>query len=460
VIRSCAKLAYTHAQTIIDAMSQGNDGECSRDSGERRKIVSSPPVTVHGKHSWAAVVDDVELLHGIASKLRRQRYEDGAVSLDNATFRFCLSEDDSMPSSLTVEARAEANFLIEELMLLANRRAAAFMVENEPNNAFMRRHTPPDPRKVGEFVESLATSNGIHIDFSSSKALCDSLREIEASHPFHLAETIRFMCTRPMKVAQYFCTGDFQDSADWRHYALAFPQYTHFTSPIRRYADICVHRIIDYILTERREEGRLAGGCDGGAIPSEAATKPKKKKVVRKEERRRKKVLDLNSSAPALPSQASLSLQAEYCNQQKLAARNAQDASNRLFMCLYIQNMKELIETKGVLVGVGKKTIDVFLPEFGFDRRIFLEDIIKKYTKCPGTSLRGTYEGAQSGAMLCGVRVAHDREAKEVHVMGTFDGCEEEVVLLKLKALAEVTCQLSIKTHAYLPMDIRANLII
>lgn len=345
-------------------------------------------------------------------------------------------------------------------MLLANISVAEKILECFPASSVLRRHPAPTQKMLGPLVASLR-SIGVDtagMDASSSRSLNACLDGCVRESDEYFNKLVRIIATRCMTQAQYFSSGDFIRS-EFKHYGLAMPVYTHFTSPIRRYADVCVHRILEHIIEARR--AAPVEGADGAAA---SGRRVKKKKVMRREERRggRPAAAGL-STAPGLPTQASLQLQARYCNQQKLAAKNAQDASNRLFMCLYIKSRKRRIETAGVLVGVGKKALDVFLPEFGFDRRIAYVDIVARYAKARAAAgLRSSYEGAPVGAVLRGVRVAHDPEARAARVVGAFgeDGEVVEVTMLRLEVLAQVTCELSVKTHPHLPMDIRASILL
>jgi exosome complex exonuclease DIS3/RRP44 len=107
----------------------------------------------------------------------------------------------------------------------------------------LRRHQPPTREQFAPLVHAAAHAAGIHIDISSSKALADSLDAAQRSDDPYFNKLLRILSTRCMMPAQYFCSGEIMKD-QWHHYGLAAPLYTHFTSPIRRYADILVHRLL------------------------------------------------------------------------------------------------------------------------------------------------------------------------------------------------------------------------
>lgn len=135
----------------------------------------------------------------------------------------------------------EANQMVEEFMLAANVAVAEKILKHFPLCALLRRH--PSPTK--EMLEPLlrtAEAVGLSLDVTSSKALADSLDRAEGDDPY-FNKLIRILTTRCMTQAVYFCSGDLTPP-EYLHYGLASPIYTHFTSPIRRYADVIVHRLL------------------------------------------------------------------------------------------------------------------------------------------------------------------------------------------------------------------------
>ena len=230
VIRSDRRMAYEDAQAIIEGHGTG-----------------TLPETI--SHAILA-------LHAIATKLRAARYKSGAINFESQEVKFIL-DDNAKPIGVYIKESKEANWLIEEFMLLANRTVAEHIgkpksrnTQNTPNTpntrTFVYRvHDEPNPEKLNTFVEFVAKL-GFSMKTSSRKALADSynrlFENIAGRGEEHMVDTIAI---RTMSKA-YYSTNNIG------HYGLAFPYYTHFTSPIRRYPDLMVHRLLEYYL---RAEG-------------------------------------------------------------------------------------------------------------------------------------------------------------------------------------------------------------
>jgi len=327
VIRSCAKLHYGHAQRVIE----GDLGEFD------------PPVELSNGMREEDVKKDVLLLHGLAQTLRRQRFDAGALRLDNAKLSFEFDED-GHPLAATVYEQKEANRLVEEFMLLANRCVARAIAEACPALAVLRRHPEPDERKLQETLKTMQQL-GHSLDARSSGSMHRSLQGIIARTGPEVGRAMMLLCTKPMQLAEYFCTGDpaFEgNEALWRHYALAFEHYTHFTSPIRRYPDILVHRTLAAILApdgQPRPELPVA--------PTEEETLQGQKRVAF----------------------------CKQCNEQKLAAKNAQDNSMKLYFAIMLK-YRPAKATALVTSVNGPKWFDVFVVEFGLEARVWVEDML------------------------------------------------------------------------------------
>ncbi|KAJ2639568.1 exosome catalytic subunit dis3, partial [Coemansia sp. RSA 1694] len=213
VIHSKVSLTYEEAQNRIDDPSQ-ND-----------------PIT-----------NNIRDLNMLAKKLRKRRIDAGALTLSSPEVRFRLENDSQDPVDVEMKALKETNALVEEFMLLANTSVAAKIYEHFPDSALLRRHPEPPAQNFDNLQHALKPL-GIQLETGSSLALAQSLdRAVLASDPY-FNNLLRILTTRCMMQAQYFCSGSCTPE-EFRHYGLATAIYTHFTSPIRRYADVMVHRLL------------------------------------------------------------------------------------------------------------------------------------------------------------------------------------------------------------------------
>jgi exosome complex exonuclease DIS3/RRP44 len=220
VIHSRAAMTYAQAQAIVD------------DSSDSSELAQS-----------------VKGLMSLSRFLKQRRIDAGALSLASPEVKFQLDSETHDPLDVKAYELKETNSLVEEMMLLANIAVAQKITDAFPRYALLRRHQEPPRRNFDQLIAA-AQSVGIELDVSSSKALQVSLDRAEAAvaaHPerfsSHLGTTLRILATRCMLQANYFPSGECAPTM-YRHYGLATPIYTHFTSPIRRYADVIVHRLL------------------------------------------------------------------------------------------------------------------------------------------------------------------------------------------------------------------------
>ena len=136
----------------------------------------------------------------------------------------------------------DTNALVEEFMLLANIYVAKKIYATFPESSMLRRHPKPPSNNFENLIKALEPL-GFEIDPSNSSTLSRSLDNAVQPKDPYFNKLMRIMTTRCMMQAVYFCSGTLAE-ADFWHYGLASPIYTHFTSPIRRYADLQVHRLL------------------------------------------------------------------------------------------------------------------------------------------------------------------------------------------------------------------------
>ncbi|MEI6433959.1 MAG: ribonuclease R [Bacteroidota bacterium] len=187
---------------------------------------------------------EIAILNKIAGKLREERFKKGSFNFETQEVRFKLDEK-GKPLSIYLREMKDANKLIEDFMLLANKKVAEFIgkkPEKQPVKTFVYRvHDTPNPEKLENFAQFI-TRLGYKMKLNSKKSLADSFNKLFNDIKDTGTETmIETIAIRTMSKA-YYSTGNIG------HYGLAFPHYTHFTSPIRRYPDLMVHRLLfDYM---------------------------------------------------------------------------------------------------------------------------------------------------------------------------------------------------------------------
>lgn len=186
-------------------------------------------------------VDEILAINKISTLLREKRFASGAISFETQEVKFILDEN-FVPTGLYVKERKEAHMLIEDLMLLANRRVAFHLSKNFTKVPFVYRvHDTPDIQKLEEFGEN-AKRFGHKLKLDSPKNISAELNrlmnEIKGKPEQNILESLAIRC---MAKAVY-------TTKNIGHYGLAFEHYTHFTSPIRRYPDLMVHRILANVL--------------------------------------------------------------------------------------------------------------------------------------------------------------------------------------------------------------------
>lgn len=188
------------------------------------------------------LAEEVRLLDGLAKKLRAERKRQGAIEFDRAELAFRL-DDAGKPLEVYVKESTDANKLIEEFMLLANRTVAQHIqniggVNKEPPTFVYRVHDQPEPDKLEHLAEFVGRI-GYKVHYTGTPdqvaaSLNALLAKVQGTPEENLIETL---VIRTMSKAVY-------QTDNIGHYGLAFPYYTHFTSPIRRHPDLMVHRLL------------------------------------------------------------------------------------------------------------------------------------------------------------------------------------------------------------------------
>jgi len=192
--------------------------------------------------------EEVLVWHSLATKLRIKRMKNGSINFHSEEVKFILDET-GKPIDTFVKVQQESHMLIEDFMLLANRHVAEKIGKphgkKEPNTFVYRIHDEPNPEKLNtfmQFVNKLGYSMNISSRAKLVKSYNDLFVAVEGKGEKSLIETVAI---RTMAKAEY-------STQNIGHYGLAFAYYTHFTSPIRRYPDLIVHRLLERYLIENK----------------------------------------------------------------------------------------------------------------------------------------------------------------------------------------------------------------
>ncbi|KAL0928339.1 hypothetical protein M5K25_000214 [Dendrobium thyrsiflorum] len=184
---------------------------------------------------------DLHNLNTLAKLMRQRRIERGALTFDSIEVKFQMDTETHDPLDIGIYQIREADQMIEEFMLACNFSVAEKILKHFPSCSLLR-HQPAPTKEMFEPLHRMAAAFGLDLDISSSKALIDSLDHVVGLDP-DCKKLIKILATRCMTKAVYSWSGD-MNPTEFHHYGLAAPFYTHFTSPMRRYADIIVHRLL------------------------------------------------------------------------------------------------------------------------------------------------------------------------------------------------------------------------
>ena len=223
VIYSDARFTYEEAQHIIETQSVDIPKEIS---------------LINKKYKTKSVLKDAIInLNVLAKLLRNRRMDHGAISFEKKEVKFKL-DNNNVPLGVYFKTSKDANKLIEEFMLLANKKVAEFIAKQNPRKTFIYRiHDRPDAQKL-QNLQRISSKFGYNLNINDpiniSKSLNKLLKSVAGKKEQNLIDTLAI---RTMSKAEY-------STKNIGHYGLSFKNYSHFTSPIRRYPDVMVHRLL------------------------------------------------------------------------------------------------------------------------------------------------------------------------------------------------------------------------
>ena len=245
VIRSDRRFAYEEAQMILE-----EEGLAAQSGLVASEIPRNPDALSPQKE--AQVREAVVTLHKLASIMRKKRFASGAISFDRPEMKVYVDET-GKPVDVREKVSREANWLIEEFMLLANKAVATFVSKGtklkKPTFVY-RVHDEPDMDKIENLKGFIRHFGYTMSDTKTGKQLAKELNKLlDKAKEKPEFSAIEIIALRSMAKAKY-------STDNIGHYGLGFRYYTHFTSPIRRYPDMMVHRLLARYLSGGKSENK------------------------------------------------------------------------------------------------------------------------------------------------------------------------------------------------------------
>lgn len=388
VIRSRHQLSYAQAQAILDG----------QPSCEGWEIGGGP-------ENFAQLQSDLHNLATLAQIRRSYRESQGALELSSTELSFDIDEGRE-PVHVKTKLDLPMNWIVAEMMIFANSCAAQQIYESFPYAALLRCHRPPKLDNFRLLLE-LCEARGFILDISSNKALAASLHLMRDSNDPIIESAFKALATRAMSEAEYISTGEVPEPSAFYHYGLALKFYTHFTSPIRRYADIIVHRM-------------LVESCS--ITTSDQGSKDKNS-------------VSLEKFGHSLVSTDDLKEVADHLNQRHRASKRAQKQCSELHLLMYLQKHAEAqyalvleILERGLVVFVPKYDLRGFVNLQGKNGSVILP-LDKDETACD------TYSNNVIGRQFQQYKLRHESQC--ISILDSFGN-----VLHEYKRMAPVWVQL------------------
>lgn len=302
IIKSNKSFSYEEAQNVIDNI---------EDTSETAKAL--------------------RLLNNIAKYLKQLWIKDGALELKSSSEVLFEFEDSDFFKTKNMKPYTsyETNKLIEAFMLLANKSIGNIIFQKFKSASILRRHPTPKENCLKElkaYLESIGISD---FNYSTSKELLKSINDLQFKRDENLSIVLKMLTTKCMNEALFICGHNVQNKEMLRHYGLAANVYTFFTSPIRRYADIMVHRVLNHIYDVEELHNKYTD------------------------------VVFLNK-------------QIQLLNEKNRNARFASRASVDFFSYLYFKKIGNQV-TPAIIISLKKNGIQIYIPAFSIEGVCFLK---------------------------------------------------------------------------------------
>ncbi|KAG5498181.1 hypothetical protein JIQ42_02985 [Leishmania sp. Namibia] len=294
--------------------------------GDAQRMIDDPADT-------SDIAVSLRELMRLSKHFKAQREKDGALFLASQEFKFKVDNEHVNPTDMQVYQTFEANSMIEEWMLYANAAVATKVYESYPQWTLLRRHERPAEGAFDTLNDALHRKLHVRLDDTTSLTLNKSLDKCEDTGDPYFNKLIRILTTRCLRQAQYFSSGGIPKD-EFSHFGLAMPIYTHFTSPIRRYADVVVHR-------------QLAAAIGIASVSEQSMSTDK---------------------------MAAVAANLNYRHEQ--AQRAGRDSQN-LFTGFYLRNFADgkIPDEEGYVVRVSETHVFVLVPKYGQESRIPREQL-------------------------------------------------------------------------------------
>jgi hypothetical protein len=373
------------------------DNLLSGQPADNEENVSPPPMTAGAPvdlNVSARLKEGLEILTALARKLRKDREDiGGAVDLSNgdqgSELQFSLKS--GIPTEVIAKEDTEVHHTIAELMILANTTVATQIYSFFPDSALLRIHRSVPEDYFDDFRE-LLQSAGIAFCGPDNAALALSLKKAEeVASPF-VRSLLRSLATRAMSEAQYVCAGA-KTRAELSHYGLGLSLYTHFTSPIRRYADIVVHRQLLATLKSSKQldldeqkryfrqiaplpVSNFLSVLKNGYVDNQPP--PLSEKLIESfrafqstSESVSQDNFGMNDDAQSYSGSELVTI----CEKLNVGSRRAKYASmecQSLFLSLFLRN--RVVVERAIVAGLRTNGIVCYVPRFGFRSPIYFQD--------------------------------------------------------------------------------------